>query len=241
MIKSAILQRIDVESDDGKLFVRAIETCAVLSDDVLLSLAKSIPIVIKVSTSRELDDLILAQTTKLGITRVQAGRAIDHLMLPIVTGFAGQRSEQERQDSPELLAEELVSTLRLVSSENRLKFERLFVFLKEVVAPIVEKQEIIKRAAVGVLPSFKGFGATVEIRAALSSNFHFGDSSDQYEPRIGDLVPIASIALRVTRSEQENFFFQVDEKELITLIESLKATLKEMKTLADHVTLTSVK
>jgi len=200
-----------------------------------MSLAKGIPVVNEIKNTKQLEDFVHKQLEELNVSRVQAGHAVDHLMLPVVHGFAGRRSEQERQDIPSVVVTDLVAELKLLSPENSKKFERLFTVLKEEIAPVLERQERAKAAAIGVLPSFKGYGATVELRAVLNSKFHFGDIADEYEPEIGNVVPVASVVLRMTGGPPERFFFQADEDDLLTLIESLKATLKDMQKLARQV------
>lgn len=235
MLKSRFMQQLDLESDDAKVFVRGLKAVESLSENVLTELARGVPEIHRLRTSHQVQQFIERQTSALGMPRGQAGQVVDHVMFPLLRAFAGKFGEAVKTDSPQALIEDLVG-LGLISEGEKAKFLKMVTLLKTEIAPIYEKQQRLQSHAAGVLPSWKGIGATVELRAVLGSNYKMGDDVENYKPACVDIVPVASISLRVDQGEPERFYFQLTEHELKDLIDNLKATLKDLQEFKQHVT-----
>jgi len=85
--------------------------------------------------------------------------------------------------------------------------------------------------AAGVLPVLNAFAATVELRAVQGLTYQSGQDIDSYVPDLVDLVPIVSLAIGVDTGR--DLRFQTDLGQLRSLIDRLRATLKDGEALAE--------
>lgn len=234
--KSHFLQRVDWDSDDGTAFRRGIKEWCELDGETLVALARSIPVAARIRTERQMDAFVQAQVEEYGISCQQAGRAVDHAMLPLVRSLAGQHGEAGRLDSADALLSDLADELHVVDAENREKVLGVLQVLVGEVVPLYEEIDRRRSHISGVLPSWTGIGTTVEVRGVLAEDYHLGDSVVDYRPRFVDAIPIASVVLKVDRGEPERFAFQVDEEKLASLIAALCATQLDLRELAQRLT-----
>jgi len=113
-------------------------------------------------------------------------------------------------------------------------FAEVLEALKKVALPA--KEAVLQRTyETGVLPSFKGIGTTVELRGIQDIEFQFGDVVEQYTPHFVGLVGVASIRIRVDEGNPDIFCFQASDRQLTNLIDALRATQKELRSLETKV------
>jgi hypothetical protein len=101
--------------------------------------------------------------------------------------------------------------------------------IRSDVLPQYSKLRERKDAAIGILPSLKGFDTTIEFRAIAGNEFRIGMYADDYDPNITGLVPVISVALRVDVGPIERFYFQATEEEIGALIEELKSAVVSLR------------
>jgi len=117
--------------------------------------------------------------------------------------------------------------LKLLTEEQQPAFESLLSRLSQDL-PALRLQKREFATADGVLPTFKSFGYTVEVRSIRKEIFRWGRKLEDYEPGILGTLTIASIGIGVDEGPIEDFYFQADERDLDNIIATLMAAKKEM-------------
>lgn len=101
----------------------------------------------------------------------------------------------------------------------------------ESLSPELHFQSVRQRTSGGVLPRFQALGCTVEVRPIRKTRFRCGESVDSFAPEFLGTVLVASMHVGVDVGPVEDFYFQADEADIDTMIDSLRATKKEMAAL----------
>ena len=224
MAKSQFLSGFDLEGEDGKLFRRGLDMVSKLPNTVLLKLAEGVPQLSKTATARLRNEFIARQLGSLGISRVEAGLAVDFVLLPMVRVFT---NEVTKADRPQDIVGDL-QDLKLIAPSDAPKLLKVMRFLKEQVVPQVEKDQLLQSHAVGVLPSLKSIGTTVEIRGVFLESFRLGQAIGKYRPKLVNSVPVVSIHIGTDAEVNKEFIFQADKEELQWLIDAFSAAQKEL-------------
>jgi len=213
------------ESRDNALsFLRDSKVLLSLSDEIrgeLLGMVAELEA--EAITGRQWVEKLEALASKHRIPVVDVTSAMQ--VLRFLTGQL--TNENYKDDSTEDLADDFTWAAREYGVPLESEHKDLFRdTLKELRLRVIPKYEKIKRrrsAANGVLPSISSFGTTVEVRAVVENRFHIGMKAAQYEPKIVDFVPVASVSLGVDSGPIERFCFQLSEEELDALIEELRS------------------
>ena len=145
--------------------------------------------------------------------------------------------EATRSDLPEQWRTDLVN-IGVLQEPHDAMFHTLTQRLRAQVLPRVERTLRRERASSGVLPTLKGVGVTVELRAVRENRYHWDTDIQYYRPKIIDIVGIASISIGVDEGTPEDFYFQVDERSLQRLIDSLIAAKRDLEALVADVCFT---
>jgi hypothetical protein len=127
-------------------------------------------------------------------------------------------------------ADDLVA-LKVVSDERKTGFLECVTFLRNEVFPYYEKEQRKLRFEGGVLPRFKSFGSTVELRGVTIPRFRPDDPLNDYKPTVERVIGVASILIGVDSGTPEKFCFQVTSEDLDRLMIRLEATKKNLKAL----------
>ncbi len=227
MLKSKFFRSFDLGDDDGKEFKRSLDKLVELTQDLLLGLARDVPQMMRLRTGAQRQDFVDAQVERLGISRVDAGVALD----AIARWVSLFTSERSKDDVPQHLVDDLLE-LKLISSSQVPKLESLIKALKEEVAPEIHKIKLEREYAVGVLPAIERVETTVELRAILDPPFTHGKDAAKHKVNIIGTVPVATVCLLTGDAPGERYAFQCDREVLDLIIEKLEVTRKELKSLA---------
>lgn len=227
MLKSKFFRAFDLGDDDGKEFKRSLDKLVELSQDLLLALARDVPEMKRLRTGAQKQDFIDAQVSRLGISRADAGLAVDAIQ-PWLKSFTADRY---KDDIPQHLVEDLLE-LKLISSSQAPKLESLITILKDEVAPKLHQLVLEREYAQGVLPGVEQVETTVELRAILDPPFRHGKDAAKHKVNIIGTVPVVTVCLVTGDGPAERFAFQCDREVLDLIIEKLEMTRKELKSLA---------
>ncbi len=164
------------------------------------------------------------------LSRVEILRALNVLYFFLRTML----KKETRSDLPEQWRSDLAE-IGVLQEPNADKFHALTLRVRDEVLPMVEQTVLRERAALGVFPTLKGLGVTVELRAVREHRYRWDTDITYYRPKIIDIVGIASINIAVDEGSPEDFYFQVDERGLQRLIDSLIAAKMDLEALATGV------
>lgn len=134
-------------------------------------------------------------------------------------------------------AEDLRS-LHLIDQKTEPLFNSILNIIVTEYVPSLIFDERKRQAEDGVLPRFKLLGTTVEARAIRKNRYQMGmgmslQGRDAFSPDILGVTLISSIHIAVDVGSPKDFYFQVDEKDIESMIERLNAAKAEMKALKD--------
>ena len=140
-------------------------------------------------------------------------------------------------DDPQSIASDLAKMEDVLPKSVDGAADSLSQVLKAVKQGAVGLRDTVRRMRfeTGVLPSFKGIGTTVEVRAVMATEYEWGKSVEEYTPALAEIVGVASIRIKLARSQPEAFCFQATNDELKILIDSLRATQKELQLLEQSI------
>jgi hypothetical protein len=151
------------------------------------------------------------------------------------------------EDTPTEWAEDLVTLLSesqlgaSVDAEmtRKLALEAAIQIFKA--AEDLRPQYLRQLFARGILPKFDHIDTTVELRGIIDKGFlDSAENRDElqvsnYNPRVMDLVEVASVHIRT--DTDEHYYFQMTEQDLSSAIRSLTATLHELHALRASVSI----
>lgn len=150
-----------------------------------------------------------------------------------VTSFflRGLTNEQKRDQADDIFDD--AKTLGYLADKHAESNFR--AFLRTLVKKAPEYEEMADERAFesGVVPGLRSLGSTVEMRAIQKDIHRFGVDVNDYAPQIVGVVPVASIRIRLT--DDTKVHFQVSPKELELLIDSFRASHKDLKALVEYV------
>src|SRR5262245_20366003 len=130
MLKSRFFQSLDLGSDEGKEFARALQTFAKLPLNALEQLASDLPRLLFIKLEQQQRAFITQQISNLGISYVEADHAVNRIMRPLVDLF----NERLRDEDPSNLVDDVVEPKLLTGSESK-KALQIFRLLKDKIAP----------------------------------------------------------------------------------------------------------
>lgn len=229
-MKSALFYSISQDSDSARTLLLDLCTVLRLTGDQREACLSAICDVAESAMTRAQEREVSEQLAlDQDIPRVDAAavlRALEFLARQLA-------NEEFAADSIEDLSADLQESAMAheidISDADILVFAELLTTLRESIVPEYKKIRTRKVHAIGVLPSLKSFGTTVELRAITEDKFRVGMSADEYEPEITGLVAVVSVRLTTDSGLADEFCFQASAEEFDVLIEALKATQKDLK------------
>lgn len=213
----------DPDSDKAKVFKHHLKELIGAEESVRKSCLSELLNFRKALTSHQSDRIIenLANETK------EPPYIIEH-SLNVLSFFAtALLSEKIPENDYEYWAGDLLEQ-KWLKEEHKAVFQQLINLLVSDLLPVLRVQEDEKVTRLGVLPTFKALGITVEARPIRRNRFRWGDLVEEYTPEITGVSTIASISLGVHEGYPEQFYFQADSNDLDNMISSLQAAKKEM-------------
>lgn len=123
-----------------------------------------------------------------------------------------------------------------LTTEKRSAFESLLSRLTDDL-PTLRDQDRELSTAGGVLPTFKSFGYTVEVRPIRKEIFRWGRKVEEYRPEILGTIILASIHIGVDKGPLKDLYFQADKSDIDNMIATLMAAKKEMGVFREYLEL----
>jgi hypothetical protein len=136
------------------------------------------------------------------------------------------------EDLSTLVSEDEKSGLQKIDNVHKLA-ARLSTRIFEI-AEEMRPQYFTRLFARGILPKFQHMSSTVELRGVIDNGFFDPEKQtdldvSDYQPRIIDLVEVASVHLETDTGD--HYYFQMTEADIGSVIRSLTATLRELRAL----------
>ncbi len=222
-MKSKLFDNFDPEEDRNKALQRDLGRFLGMSGpqrDACVAALGELAISYTRDASRQLMEKVQRETGCSGVTV----EGVLHMLRYFLSRMVDLKT---RDDEPQAWGEDLVSYSYLKPDETPIFIDHMDRIRREIV-PNVTAHLRQREYSAGVLPSLREIGITVELRAVREDIYHWTTPVDQYQPRIIDVVPVASIHIGVDTGYPEDFFFQVDENELQLLIDDFAAAKKDI-------------
>ena len=221
----------DPETDKAKQFVRHLQALLELSSEDREACLDALPGLRLARTDTQerefLDDLARSRC----IERHKLVQAV-----AVLSFFVDALLAEETPDDDSTHWADDLRKLGWLSEEKRAAFESLLSRLTgDLPALRLQKREFT--SAGGVLPSFKAFGYTVEVRPIRKEVFRWGRKVEEYEPQILGTVTVASIHIGVDVGPAKDFYFHADEIAIGNMIATLMAAKKEMAVFREYLKL----
>lgn len=135
-----------------------------------------------------------------------------------------------------------LESLGWLNTNTKSVFESTLSSLIEKYLPDLRIIDRKRRTEAGVLPRFKSLGITVEARSVKKNPYRWGSlvkGKAPNPPEIIGAVMVASVSIGVDEGFPEDFYFQMDEKDIDNFVESLLAAKKEMGEFSKYLNLDS--
>jgi hypothetical protein len=216
MLQSKFFNMLRSDSSDMKVLQTGLDQMFKLSEDVVEALSRDLPRLEACRTPGATQRFVEAQTASLGVARREAGPVVEFLKLLLEVFLL----DITAGDTPEALVNDLIDA-GLVTKTGRERVLRTVGLLKGEILPEYKRLRRVRQVGSGVLPSFKGVGVTVELRAVLDPAYESGKASpEDYKPELIAWLPIASIAM--TTDTDERIGFECDAEALDILLDHLQ-------------------
>ena len=167
-------------------------------------------------------EALLDQTAKeLSASYVDVNSALDMLRF-----LSRQLAKEETQHDK---VEDIVADLGpfgFVPKGREAELTTFFTSLRDLVVK-EEGRAFAREFERGLLPRLHSFGATVEVRAVFKRKTLPED--DQYKPQMLGAVPVATVKMTLTSNENNEFYFQLRDDEVESLMKWRKSLSKELQ------------
>ncbi len=223
----------DPNADGAKKFARHLRETLDLSEEHRQVCVDSYPEVKATNTSTQEQKLVAELASRSGIphhTLIRALSVVDLLVQALL-------NEALPDDDYEHWADDL-RELDWVDGNSQPVFAGLLEQLISVRTEL-QFQQRERSTTGGVLPVFKSMGCTVEVRPIRKETFRWGEPVDTYAPEILGTVMVASIHIGVDEGAMKDLYFQANEENIDNIIDSMRATKKEMTAVREFLKLDS--
>lgn len=233
--KSKLFSRFDLDDKDNEPFRAHLRATLDLSAEQRDACIEALPSLRLAQMSNERDKITGQLADKTGLTHVVLGHALNVMQFFLNKLIQVLDEDLLQGDDSEKWAQDLI-VRKCMSESERSTFIEMVNSLSEKVVPKV-RGEVRRREFVnGVLPCFRSFGTTVEMRAVLKETYDWLQPYEDYSPEVLDVTPVVSMHIGLNRGTPSDVFFQVEERDLDLLINSLEATKKELFVLREFLT-----
>ncbi len=232
-MESKLFSQFDPNDEDNKQFLKDLRQILDLSEDQLITCvasASDLRLAQTRSSLRTVADAIAGKTKLTHTSVVGVWRVLRFFL----DRFIQTDKAFLKGDTPAKWVADL-HHLKCITESQTGTLSSVLERLQNEVVPKVSAEIRRREFASGVFPTFKGFGATVEMRAIQHETYDWDNPLDEYSPQVVDITPVASIHISLDAGTPAEFFFQIDEKDLNLLINCLKATQKDIVTLKTFV------
>ena len=219
------------QTETAKAFARDLRETLELSDENREACFNVLPSVRLARTDSQQRELLDGLAHSSGVAR--------HILvhaLRVITLFADALLAKNIPDDDSTHWADDLLEAGLLTDNNRPVFESLLACLLDDL-PDLRVQDRKLSTAGGVLPTFKSFGYTVEVRPVRKEIFHWGGKVEEYGPEILGTVTLASIHIGVDEGSVEDFYFQADKSAIDNMIATLMAAKKEMAVFREYLKL----
>lgn len=232
-MKSRVFTTIfeDPETDEAKQFTRHLEALLELSSEDREACLDALPGLRSARTETQQRELLDDLARSRGIERQKLVHAVAVVDFFVDALLANQIPDEDWTQWADDLLE-----LGWLSKEKRPAFESVLSSLTGAL-PALRLQNRELSTAGGVLPTFKSFGYTVEVRPIRKEVFRWGRKVEEYVPNILGTITIASISIGVDEGPAKDFYFQADERDIDNMIATLMAAKKEMAVFREYLKL----
>ncbi len=221
----------DPQADNAKVFARHLQELLELSSEDREACLDALPDLRLARTETQERELLDDLARSRDIERHKLVHAVS-----VVTFFVDALLAERIPDDDWTHWADDLRKLRWLTQEKQGAFESLLSRLNNDL-PDLRRQKRELSAAGGVLPSFKSFGYTIEVRPIRKEIFRWGRKVEEYVPNILGTITIASISIGVDEGPVEDFYFQADESAIDNIIATLMAAKKEMAVFREYLKL----
>lgn len=218
----------DPSSDVARSFSRHLQDLLNLSEDDIDKCLEAMPAIRLTRTKTQQHNAIDLLANKCAAETHSVLHAIS-----VINFFVdGLLSDQLPEKDHETWADDLIEK-KLLEPEQAGKFRSIIDILVQNRSNM-QRQADEQRSSAGVLPSFKTFGYTVEVRPVRKEVYHWGTELANYHPEILGTVQVASIHIGVDEGVVKDIYFQVDEAAVDEIISSLQAAKKDFEAFREY-------
>lgn len=224
----------DLKDEKNEAFTKDLCQLLALSEAQRASVLAVIPPLSRSTTGAEDKRILDALSAETGLTLLELNDVVG------VSKFLASRmlDDETKDDTPEQWASDLVEADILNEQES----EACRAVLELLRAEHVEELRAIRKGraySVGVFPSLRKAGTTVELRGVFEEPYDWGKPLDEYTPQLNDVVPVVSIHLAMNGGSPDEIWFQASPEELDLLINKLQGAKKAVDVLKSRAALSA--
>lgn len=217
-MKSKLFGEFDATDENNKQFISDLKAVCELPPAHRQAIADALPGLLAASTEKQMQDRTDTLQRDTGASRLLIGHVCDFAGF-----FLRQMLDDRLKDEPFADWSSDLVELGLLEKQQEESFLALLQELKERTLPTVSRVRKELAYGVGVLPSLKSCGTTVELRAIFDKPYRWGISLKDYKPVLEKVVPVISVRISLDSGEISDIGFQMTPQLTDILIDHLKA------------------
>jgi hypothetical protein len=222
----------DPNKDTNRAFLRELRCLISFDADKRGKLLKAVFDILDIRSEKARKDRVetLAKEIKIPLPDVYSALGSCNFLMESLA------RDENKADKPINLGEDL-RELTGISAEETSRFVEVVENIKRDAVDKYKVQKKRKSFEAGVLPSFRGCGVTVEMRAVIDDKFGFGMDLEKYKPKIVGHAPVISVHLHTDSGVLDEFIFQASPEELQLLVDNLRAALTEAEAFKKYISI----
>ncbi len=204
----------------GKAFARDLKGALEISAEKRSSIIPKLMPVLFPNTPDEMDHAAQTLSNESGVAKDEI-ESLSRVAKVLLSAM----NTPEMTDSIEDWAADLVE-LGLIPADFSESFRQLASEVRRTLLADAFTATARSAAASGVLPTLRGFGATVELRGIFAEPLRAGVGVSQSTPEVTDLVPMISVGITLD-TDSPSLYFQATPTELGLLVDALAGAISQ--------------
>ena len=228
--RSKLFSRFDLADEENKKFATHLRQLLDVSDEARKACIASLADASLAETDTEREAVTVPLAKRTGLTHVEQNSVLNVLRFFALKMIHALEEESLKDDDPEKWGADLCA-LELITESERPAFVEALRSVEADVLPRLKEERRRRFYTTGVFPHLKSLGTTVELRGIQEDEYDWSKSVEDYTPNFIGLTPVASIHIGLRKADPEDIYFQLDERDLERVIDSLVAVRKDIEEL----------
>ena len=218
--------------EDGELeqAKRGAELALDLPKGVCEELIREYPALLNMRIEEQVRIFVDSQTQRLSVSADRASKIVEEFLWPILSCYSADDAIVDDVGEEAAAIVDGFKLERTLEDQERLK--TLVAEAITSIAPQLRSAGASRRVLDKVVPGLSSFWASAELRVVWASK-------ERKEARVRTTIPVAGFEIRIgDRQNGKKFCFSCTEAELEFIMREIQRVHSEIKSLAQHVTVT---